>query len=621
MSAARKEVPKGLALIAAPWPLYNRPSLQLGVLKSYLRQQFPTVRIQAHHLYLPLAASIGYDTYQAISERTWLAESVYAAVLFPEHFGRIDNLFRRQAAKQPCLRRSDLGELCTRVQQRTDELVNDIDWGANAVAGFSVSLCQFSATLYMLQRIKQINPAVACVVGGSTFSGVPPEPVFEMVAGIDLIVSGEGELPLAHLVRFHLLEGMPLSALPPLNGIHSRHALSQPPRQGFTQLTSLDRLPPPDFDDYFDRLTRLPPERRFFASLPLEISRGCWWQRSQRAGESGCAFCNLNLQWSGYRQKSAGRALKEIDRLTSRYQTLSIAFADNVLPVKQSAAFFESLGTLKKDLRLFGEVRPTTAPGVLERMRAAGMQEVQIGIEALSTRLLQRLAKGSSAIDNLAIMKNCEELGIKNVSNLILMFPGSSIQEVEETLYTLEFAQPFRPLKPVEFWLGMGSPLWQRPQQAGIRAVRNHRNWAYLFPEPIASKFPFIFLSYRADRRLQRRLWQPVRAALKKWEYSWRQLHTGTEFTPALSYRDGREFLLIRQRRPASAALTHRLSKISGRIYVYCRKPRSIDQICATFHNLTENKISAFLEMMVAKRLMFAEDNRYLSLAVRERLP
>ena len=108
---------------------------------------------------------------------------------------------------------------------------------------------------------------------------------------------------------------------------------------------------------------------------------------------------------------------------------------------------------------------------------------------------------------------------------------------------------------------------------------------------------------------------------MKKWDYSWRQLHTGPEFTPALSYRDGREFLLIRQRRPASAALTHRLSKISGRIYVYCRKPRSIDQICAAFHKLTENKISAFLEMMVSKRLMFTEENRYLSLAVRERFP
>ena len=45
-----------------------------------------------------------------------------------------------------------------------------------------------------------------------------------------------------------------------------------------------------------------------------------------------------------------------------------------------------------------------------------------LGIEALSTRLLEKLNKGTTAIQNLEIMKHCEALNISNISNLILCF-------------------------------------------------------------------------------------------------------------------------------------------------------------------------------------------------------
>jgi radical SAM superfamily enzyme YgiQ (UPF0313 family) len=115
-------------------------------------------------------------------------------------------------------------------------------------------------------------------------------------------------------------------------------------------------------------------------------------------------------------------------------------------------------------LRLFGEVRATTPLKELNAMRACGMREVQIGIEALSSDLLKKLRKGTSVNQNLEIMKNCEALGIRNISNLILRFPGSNEQDVAETLRALEFALPFYPLKAVYFWLGLESPVWQNPK-------------------------------------------------------------------------------------------------------------------------------------------------------------
>jgi len=83
--------------------------------------------------------------------------------------------------------------------------------------------------------------------------------------------------------------------------------------------------------------------------------------------------------------------------------------------MKESGDIFAGLSTLSKDFSLFAEIRATTPRHILEAMQVAGTHEVQIGIEALSTRLLKKLNKGTTAIQNLEIMKHCEELSIANV--------------------------------------------------------------------------------------------------------------------------------------------------------------------------------------------------------------
>ena len=92
-------------LVSTPWPLYTRPSIQLGTLKAYISSRLPDVPIEAHHFYLALAESIGYKLYHAISERTWLSESIYAALLYPKRSRQIEKLFSREARRSPLLKK------------------------------------------------------------------------------------------------------------------------------------------------------------------------------------------------------------------------------------------------------------------------------------------------------------------------------------------------------------------------------------------------------------------------------------------------------------------------------------------------------------------------------------
>ncbi|HSQ84530.1 MAG TPA: hypothetical protein VLM43_07365, partial [Desulfobacterales bacterium] len=65
--------------------------------------------------------------------------------------------------------------------------------------------------------------------------------------------------------------------------------------------------------------------------------------------------------------------------------------------------------------------------------------------------------------------------------------------------------------------------------------------------------------------------------------------------------------------------LTHRLEGTSRGIYLFCQKHRALERIIGRFSSMPSDRIEPFLKMMVDKKLMVRENDRYLSLAVPER--
>jgi len=608
-----------LALVSTPWPLYSRPSIQLGALKAYVQTELPDVRVDAHHLYLDIAAAIGYAHYNAISERTWPAESVCAALIYPERAVEIEKFFYRQLRGKSKLKNTDFKELTGWVEAAIGQYVGSVNWQQYGLIGFSICLCQLTSTLYVIRMLKKRWPKIPIVVGGSMFAGRAARELLDAFPEIQFAVSGEGERPLVSLVQ-HLCYPVQSVTDVEIRGVIHAGAHRDDTNGKRCQLEKLTKLPMPDYDDYFKQLKSLPIPKRFFPTLMAEISRGCWWQRPTGIGQTGgCAFCNLNLQWEGYRSKSPHQVVSEIDRLTTRFQSLHIAFADNLIPAKNTVPIFECLSKLKKDLHLFCEIRANTNRRTLEVMRQAGVCELQVGIEALSSNLLNRINKGTTVIQNLEVMKNCEELGLKNCSNLILQFPGSDEEDVRETLDNLSFARYYRPMRAVTFWLGLESPVWQAPDKYGILSRFNHPNWSVLFPTRVARHLTFMIQAYRGDLVKQRRLWKPVSRKILSWHQDYHKLRNAPDSPPILSYRDGRDFLIIRQRRPDAPPLTHRLTGTSRQLYLHCTRRRSLSSVAKTFKDFNESQIKTFLTSMVAKRLMFTEKGRYLSLAVKAR--
>ena len=599
-----------------PWPLFKRPSIQLGYLKSFLNTNLKDTRVDTAHIYLNVAHAIGYDAYQAVSKRTWLAESVYAALLYPERAPSIERLFRKQASRNQVLKPVDFKSLVQRTKTATHETIHHINWHGIGLVGFSVCLCQLTSSLYAAQEIKKISPHIITLFGGSTVSNPFCRTYLGVFKELDVIVNGEGELPLLSLLT-HLEKHDSIETAHTIGGVVTRGSSHHTP-PSFSQLPHLKDMTTPDYEDYFNILDTFSPDKRFIPTLPVESSRGCWWKgENPEKKAAGCAFCNLNLQWAGYRKRAPGGVVHDIDTLTERHQTLSIAFMDNVLPSNSSERLFPGLSRIDKDLQMFSEIRATTSLKTLGKMRSAGMTEVQVGIESLSSRLLKKMNKGTTAIQNLEIMKNCEALGLKNVSNLMLHFPGSEETDVRETMQNLMFVMSFRPLKAVYFWLGLGSGVWQYPQKFHIQSMSNHPHYRVLFPKDVTKTAQFSIQAYRGDLMYQRQLWKPVEKKIQVWNSFYTSLHEQALAGPILSYRDGGRFLIIRQRRLNKDPMQHRLTGTSRKIYLFCGNIRSFRRILLQFPELPEDRLRPFLRMMTGNGLMFEEQGRYLSLAVK----
>jgi len=594
-------LPSGIALIAMPWSLFNRPSIQLGGLKAYLEHTTNST-VDCFHPYLGAAKILGMETYGYLSKNSWAGEALYSAILFPE---------RTETARQVFIKSCDDNtSIAGQFYNLTEKLRNHLlSWSETiaasdyALIGFTVCFSQLFSSLAAAATLKEQAPTTPIVFGGSSCSGGMGRSLLSTFDQVDFVIEGEGEERLHDLML--TLQHTAASAKYPTTEDDGETGkfLSCP-----ATALDLNTLPPPNYAPYFKELAELFPGMPFTPKLPVEFSRGCWWNK--------CSFCNLNLQWCGYRRKTADTMVNEIKQLLKNYQCLDFCFCDNSLPLRETDCFFKDMRGLPIDLRFFAEVRSLSDPERFARYRSGGLTDIQVGIESLANSLLRKMNKGTTVLENFATMKYCAENDITLNGNLITEFPGTTEDEIEATLINLDYALPFAPLAPAKFFVGKGSPIEKDPGHYGINTVTRHNN-SRLFPENIASQLDMLIKDYRGDKTIQKRQWRPVRHKIRQW----REFHAGRDnpSIPALSYRDGGTFLIIRQERLHEAPLLHRLRGTSRQLYLFCTVIRTLEEITTNFSRLTEQAILSFFHDLDTKRLLYQENNSFLALAIRNR--
>lgn len=593
-----------IALIAPPWQIYNRPSIQIAALKAFLKEQRPEYQIKNFHPYIFIASSTDFETYNRISQSGWASEAVCAALLFPEKKTTAikligSALFKKKQGKT---NKFEAERILETTQKSIAEYIKKLPLNDLKLVGITACLNQLTAGLYIASIIKESAPELPIVMGGSSCAEESGWSILNYFPFIDYVINGEGELPLLSLCDFLFGRRKNFNAAVMHRNLEKR---SSTPYVKL-QIKDINQLPTPDYDDYFRELTLLPSSEKIQPSLSVEASRGCWWGK--------CNFCNLNIQWDKYRSKKPDKISKEILNLSSRYKCLDFSFMDNTLPKKTASTIFQTLADHRNDYSFFTELRAVHSRKEIAEMARGGLKELQVGVESLSTSLLKRLNKGSRVIDNIASIRHAAEAGINLQANLIMQFPGSTEEEAKETYDNLDYLWPFTPLKPVNFWLGVGSPVSLEPDLYNISCLKPASDYKKIFTLEFLKNYSPMILSYRGDLQKQKKIWCDVRKKLKFWSEKQRRL--GFFGKNLLTYREGDDFLLIKQVIPNGTTLYHKLSGVSRTLYLACRDITNFKTLFKEQTAIEEKKIYDFFYILAAKRLVFIEGEFVISLAV-----
>lgn len=466
-----------IALVSMPFATLTRPSMALGLLQGVLQRE--GLRCRSFYLNLAFAEEVGTRSYHLgthLGPTEFLAgDWAFAGAAFGGEAppaeawldcvarawsGGGDRLPNRAAAVLKALRwmREAAPSFAVRAAERV------LAWGPRIV-GCTTSLEQTVPSLALLREIRRRDPSVITMLGGANCETRMGLALHRAYPWVDYVVSGEAEGLLPGLCRAIENHGraVPVGDLPPgVLGPEHRRA-GYPAFVPRALERDLDSLPDPDFDDYFSHLRASPLAALVRPGLPVETSRGCWW-----GARHPCTFCGLNGSSLGFRSRRPEAVLAALDRQATRYGVRRLYLVDNILDHTYLRTLVPALED--RSLEFFCEIKANLRPEQVEALKKAGAVWLQPGIESLHSGHLRLMDKGIQGWQNLAVLRQARELGIRLSWLLLWGLPGEEdawFAAMARFLPLLEHFQP--PVGLVRVRFDRYSIYHSRAREFGLR--------------------------------------------------------------------------------------------------------------------------------------------------------
>jgi ribosomal peptide maturation radical SAM protein 1 len=608
---------ESVLLLSMPFAGIAIPSIQLPVLAGYLEQR--KITTDTRHLYLQAASIYGLQSYNALispPNDSYTAQMGFSKYVFPEHWQKTQDAFQtyyeQHIAQHEPLRTHCSFDMFVQLTENVYQtILQHIEWNNYDLIGFTLNYGQLLPSLAIAKAVKERFPDKHIVLGGSRTMEMLGVNILKAFPYIDFAVSGEGEDAL-----YKLATGDTYSSIPGLiyrdNGSVCRNLA--------TSVIDLDATPIPSYDWFYEELATATDDIKqyyyYFGRLPVEISRGCWWNR--------CTFCNLNVHHPCYREKPVRRIVEEIQTLSDRYKVLDFQLVGNTLPRKDYRALFEQLIRLGRDFSFVAEARAgelTSQDYML--MKKAGFTTIQTGIESFSAQYLKKMNKGTRVIDNIAALKFCRESGIQNHYNLIVNYPNEDAKDFEETQHIARQLQSYLdPPQLCELRVMYGSQIQRCPEQFNIKTLTNAPIDRIMYPpEALEQAFAFVY-DFQRKEPYQEHSWNALvtewRTARERAELE--AVKTNTTIDRLVFYFvDGGRFLKVYDKRDPQNIRIFVLNESERTVLLACVDVGSLPQLQEKVPWMPEFEMVAILQSLEQNGLVFEEGKQYLCLPLQYR--
>lgn len=494
MEPATSNVEPSVALVSMPWMAAGMPSIQLATLAAAL--QGDGIASESYELFLDYAARIGLGIYNLLSNGGGFTEEwIFARHYFGSEMGELLQEFRAHRPRIG-LGRQELEDLVLdalvpATGSFLEDIASDVDWSRHDIVGFSLTISQRASSMALARLLKKRNPGIQIVFGGSACAGRMGAAILRICPYVDVVVGVEGELVFSELVH-KLRRGEQLDEIAGIRWRGADAAIVTNPG-GQLVKTRAKRLPL-SFDAYFARLDRVDLRGQIDVWLPFESSRGCWYGEKNQ-----CTFCGLH-EIMAYRSWTWESVLAELEAWEQRYGIQQFFSVDLIMPREYLSTLLPEIVRREHEWSLFYEIKANMKRAEVETLAAAGVRLIQPGIESLDGETLRLMRKGVTPLQNIQLLKWCEELGIRVIWNIIIGIPGepsSAYARMAELARALYHLAP--PGGASAFELHRFSPLFEQPEEFGIERLGAHPLYKYIFPVATSD---LDDLMYRHDYRL-----------------------------------------------------------------------------------------------------------------------
>ena len=307
-----------------------------------------------------------------------------------------------------------------------DEVQDKIrEYGPDVVGitAFTVQLVDVHNTIAAARAVSSVEYVV---LGGPHISDFPHESVG--LPGVDAVVKGEGQKPMVSLLDAWA-NGEQARGIP---GVVA-HADDPVPESDVYFSNDLDEYPiidrgMVDYQRYYDVMGN----GGYFTTMIT--SRGCPYR---------CTFCNTPRH--RYRVMSASRVCDELEHCTS-LGIEEIYFVDDTFNITNKRVHELCDEILRRNIKIRWTVR-FRVKGVdvplLEKMKAAGCQRIQMGVEQGTEEGLLRLKKDVTAAEIKRAFDACRQVGIQTVAYFLIGTPVE--RNREDVLDTIQYAIDLNP--------------------------------------------------------------------------------------------------------------------------------------------------------------------------------
>jgi ribosomal peptide maturation radical SAM protein 1 len=624
-----------VCLVSMPYGGLTVPSISIGLLLAEAREA--GLLAQGVYANFWFAERIGVADYAVLSDtgipQDLTGEWTFSGAAFPgfepDHQAFLGP--RAEKLKPFFDQASDPSETLWRIRREAERFVEEAAERVLAlrprVVGCSSTFQQHCASLALLRRVKELSPDVVTMLGGANCAGTMGFATRRMFPWVDLVVSGEADHLFAPLCRRLLDCGLALvGELPP--GVFGAHLVTDdgsPENDAellaSTPVTDLDRLPVPDYDDYFRELEAFSYREFVRPGLLVETSRGCWWGQKQR-----CTFCGLFEGALRFRSKSPVRVLSELRGLHSRHSVAKFATTDLILDMDYFETLLPRLATEEgAPYWLYCETKANLTEGQVGLLAEAGVRWIQPGIESLHDGFLRLLGKGTTALGNLALLKFALENGVWVVWNMLTGAPGAPDDWYEETASWLPLVghlQPPASIIPIRY--DRFSRYFDEPERHGL-ALAPHRSYAHVYPlAPHELRQLAYFFEDERERTHGGRNRGPGLTLLERRVKEWKHDHNGSRAgsgkAATLIVREGKDESVVSDQRPVAVEETVVLRGLSHLIHRACRVPRTVAALKRDIEAVGgadggPGAVDDALRSLVARKLLLRVGDRLLTLA------